>query len=565
MIDMSIFWSVNTKVLLISSLFLALTACNNDENNANSNHDTSTNTPQLEGSKFRVTPYIQNPSSDAMTVIWFSENKVAGELTVDGVGTFKSQPEEAKNLYYSEGEIEYIHGATNYGKLHIGTPAGQAPVLPYKHLIRVTGLSANKRYSYSVRQGTDKVFTSQFKTSPQFGARQAVSFVVMSDMETEPNSTQSFVSWGANAIQINGWKLLTDPATVNRLYPLDQTSGYKQTLNYATKMKPDLWLIAGDLVERGGRQIDWDEFWRHASGEWGTLASSAVIVPALGNHENYWHPTEKSYSPASVMRAYDKWSSYWDLPKNDASEERYNKRFYRMDYGPVTIITLDSSNGNDSDASQDTNLHIDGRASKVPDFNPGSEQWNWAVKQLAEAQSKGQIIFVQWHHNAYGTGVHSMASGNDAQEDSQSGIPMRVYHTLMKQYGVVAVFSGHDELLETVELDGIHYWDVGISGDGLRGPGSGDYVPFELLPKQAQNTHWSAHGDSQEVWRDKKLVSGGKHYGFVHVEVKPTTNNRFDIIIQPKYSLPLMDTNGNLTGKFEELNYEKTIHVNKAF
>ena len=527
--------------------------------------------PVSKASNFVVFPYLQNPAADAMTIMWFSDNDVVGELEIEGVGTFKSQPKLATDLDYSQGEIDYIHGEKNFGKIHATLSKGEKPVLPYQHIVRVTGLTANTAYVYRVQQGnTQASFESEFKTAPASGQIAPVKFVVMSDMETEPESTQKSVKWAANSIKINGWKLATDPSTASRDYLVDQTTGYKQTLAYAAKSKPAFWLIAGDLVEKGGRQLDWDEFWRHAAGEWGTLASTAAILPALGNHENYWHPTVSGgYVPDAVKRSYNKWKSYWDVPSNQAkTDARYESRYYRVDYGPVTIITLDSSNGDDSDMSKDTNLMINGQDAHVPDFNYGSEQWQWAVSELADARAKGQVIFVQWHHMAYGTGVHSLTSGTKGianNEDNQSGLPMRVYHDLMKQYDVAAVFSGHNELLETVELDGVHYWDVGISGDGLRGPGyypTTSYVPFDLLPTQAQQSHWSAHGDSQEMWVGQKLIDGGKHYGFVEVDVKPTANHaEYEIVIRPKYSLPVVDDAGKFTGEFKERVYDKVLRI----
>lgn len=577
--------SKKNKLLLSVCIATFLTACGSDSNDQAAvvlpETPTTPVTPneQEEPAKevvvegdFRVKPYLQNPSHDAMTVIWFSGSEKPGDLVVDGFGTFKSEPTQAVDLSYTESEVNYIHDATkNLGEIHKNAIEGQAPTLPYRHLIRVTGLDANKTYKYKVNQAGN-VFEAEFKTAPKVGDRTAVKFVVMSDMETEPESTSKKVKWASNALKINGWKLATDPASKDRDYLIDQTTGFKQTLNYAAKMSPDFWMIAGDLVEKGGRQLDWDEFWRHSAGEWGTLASRTPILPALGNHENYWQPEGAGYGPGAVKRSYERWRTYWDLPKNNALNSEHDKRYYRMDYGPVTILTLDSSNGDDSDYAKDTNLSIDGAASNVPDFNAGSEQWQWAVSQLAEARSKGQVIFVQWHHMAYGTGVHSLTSGKAGianNEDNQSGLPMRVYHDLMKEYGVTAVFSGHNELLETVELDGVHYWDVGIAGDGLRGPGyypTTNYVPFELLPAAAQKTHWSAHGDSQEMWSGQKMIEGGKHYGFVDVQVIPlAASNEYEIVIRPRYSLPVVDQMGVFMNKFEERSYSKEIRVKKKF
>ena len=552
------------------SLSALLTACGGSSSNSSTLPDTTPPTQEVAATAFRVLPYLQNPTDSAITVVWFTDTDVPGELQIDGVGTYTSTPEQAVALTYGDSEVAYIHGDRNFGETHADVAAGEAPALPYKHAIRVDGLMAATAYAYTVRQpGAESSFSAQFTTAPATGQRTAVRFVAMSDMETEPESTNKAVGWAASALAVGGDKLDTDPATYSRLYPVDQTVGYMATLRYAQQRQPDFWVIAGDLVEKGGRQLDWDEFWRHSAGEWGTLASTTPIFPALGNHENYWHPNPKDsgYNPGAVMLSYDKYSTYWDLPANQGSDERYEKRYYRVDYGPVTLITLDSSNGDDSDPSKDTNLYMDGPASRVPDFNQYSEQWHWALRELADAQAKGQIIIVQFHHTAFGTGVHSLVSGSAGianNEDEQSGRPMRIYHELFTRYGVTAVISGHDELLEYVRLDGVHYWDVGFAGDGLRGPGYAPittYVPFDLLPPEAQATHWSAHGDAPEVWNGPQLIDGGKHYGFLEVEVRPVGEYDYELVMTPRYAFPLMDPSGTATGEFDFRQYNKVVKV----
>lgn len=470
---------------VMCAMMTTLVGCNDDDNTV-----AVVEPPQqlAPATHYRVYPYLQNPTEDAITIMWLSEDDQAVTVSVDGVGEFKSQPMMAKDLNYSPAEVAYIHGEKNFGKIFADLEQDQAPTLPYQHRIRVTGLQADTQYTYRVGSDQAEPFVAQFKTAPLPQSRSAINFVVMADMETEPESTQKTVAWAANATALGGWKLASDPSTYQRQYLVDQTQGYQQTLKYAASLAPRLWLIAGDLVEKGGRQLDWDEFWRHAAGEWGQLASSTPILPVLGNHENYWHPSEGGYSAAAARRAYDKW----------------------------------------------------------------------------------QIIFVQWHHMAYGTGVHSLISGTAGianNQDSQSGLAMRVYHELMRQYGVTAVFSGHNELLETVTLDGVHYWDVGIAGDGLRGPGyvpTTDYVPFDLLPEQAQATHWSAHGDANEVWQGSRLVAGGKHYGFLHVKVEPSTAGQYRVIFEPRYSLPVSNAKGQATGEFSQEIYDHVIQVNVA-
>lgn len=556
--------------LIIAASGTLLTACLDSGSSSSSRNDTPPPAQEVHAdTRVLVAPYLQNPTASDISIIWFTDTDVPGEVAVEGVGSFASQPEQAVTLDYGDSEVAYIHGESNFGAIHAGLEAGTAPPVAYRHLVRINGLAAGTSYLYEVRQpgsGADAMAAS-FRTAPASNERASVRFLAMSDMETEPESTDKPVAWAASARAVGGARLDTDPATYNRMYPVDQTTGYRANIQYAIERQPDFWVIAGDLVEKGGRQLDWDEFWRHAAGEWSTFASSTPIFPALGNHENYWHPEGGSYSPPAVMRSYDKWNAYWELPRNFAADERHEKRYYRVDYGPVTLVTLDSSNGDDSDPTKDTNLMIDGEQSRVPDFNRTSEQWQWAVKELADAQAKGQVIFVQFHHTPFGTGVHSYPSGSagiPAGEDNQSGQPMRIYHELFERYGVTAVLAGHDELLEYVEMDGVHYWDVGFAGDGLRGPGyapSNTYVPFDLLPEQAQQTHWSAHGDAPEIWEGKQLIDGGKHYGFLEVEVRPSGDHDYQVVMTPRYVFPLMDEEGVATGEFAHRQYNKVVRV----
>ncbi|MDO6442236.1 FN3 domain-containing metallophosphoesterase family protein [Marinobacter sp. 2_MG-2023] len=560
--------------LALALAITSLTGCFNgsgssSDSNESPTPDSSENDEPsvVADSRYYALPYLQNPAPTEMTVTWFSDSDKPGTLAVNGIGEFASNPELADSLTYGASEIEYIHGDQNFSSIHSYATEGAAPAPNYKHSVRVTQLTPETSYQYSVDQPGADTFASEFKTAPMTGSREAVRFIAMSDMETEPESTQKTVRWTANALAVGGEKLGTDPDTYTRQYPVDQTEGYKANLGYAATRGPDFWVIAGDLVEKGGRQLDWDEFWRHSAGEWGTLASTTPIFPTLGNHENYWHPEAPGYNAQASMLSYDKWNTYWDLPTNYATDERYEKRYYRADYGPVTLISLDSSNGNDDDPSQDTNLMINGVESRVPDFNPGSEQWNWAIRELADAQAQGQIIFVQFHHTAFGTGVHSLPSGSAGianGEDSQSGVPMRAYKELFERYGVTAVLSGHDELLEYVRINGVHYWDVGFAGDGLRGPGyppTTTYVPFDQLPAEAQETHWSVHGDVPEMWNGNQLIDGGKHYGFLEVDVRPSGDYGYEVVMTPRYVFPITDGNGEPTGEFDHRQYNKVVRV----
>ena len=88
---------LSSSILLV--LFTTLVGCNDDK--------AQVTTPQVETplaaqTQYRVYPYLQNPSHDAMSILWLSEDDQPVTVMVEGIGTFKSQPVLAKNLDYSE-------------------------------------------------------------------------------------------------------------------------------------------------------------------------------------------------------------------------------------------------------------------------------------------------------------------------------------------------------------------------------------------------------------------------------------------------------------------------------
>lgn len=82
-----------------------------------------------------------------------------------------------------------------------------------------------------------------------------------------------------------------------------------------------------------------------------------------------------------------------------------------------------------------------------------------------------------------------------------------------------------------------------------------------MLLEVAQATHWSAHGDADEVWQGQRLVAGGKHYGFLHVKVEPTTMGQYQVVFEPRYSLPVTDALGKTTGEFKTEIYDHVVKV----
>jgi hypothetical protein len=491
---------------------------------------------------FRVKPYLIAPEPHAVTVVWFSDDDSPGILTLaskDGPRQFTSTPSSADALTYHPAELDLLAQDVD-------------PSVPYKHMIRVTGLIHDKRYAYKVEQGGQMHEATLFASpSPE----DAVRFIVFADCETEPESTGKPTNWpqpGGDA---------------DRVYVADQTDGFKQNLRVIQGRAPGFIAFAGDLTQSGGEQRDWDEFWRHLSGSYGTPASSIPIVAAPGNHDAYGGPNKfGKFGADGNQRANAKFRTYFETAHD---KHHPPQGYHRMDYGPITLISLDSTNGLPDSTDRDTNWLLTGR-DHGHDFNPGSHQYRWLEEQLADAQKRSMFTFVQFHHVPYSVGPHGFPAGDDGHshgQDNQSGIPMRVLTPLFIRYGVDAVFAGHDEMYEHSVIRGgvehlpgpdeqtpkqtrphdLHVWDVGIAGDGLRGPFFG---PGGRHQGFGDNEHqvFLADQDAPEVWDGKRLVSGGKHYGHLEVNVSQNPSGQWQAILTPAYVFPMMNEHGEVTG-----------------
>jgi hypothetical protein len=477
-------------------------------------------------SEFVVLPYLQNPAPTAMTVLWFTADNTPGSLEVEtpqGPWRATSEPELAETLRDNPWKAER-------------EPPHTGPV--FRHRVRVTGLSPGTKYRYRLSQ-RGEIFEGSLRTAPS--ADSSVRLIFYADSETEPeSSTTPPVDWPA---PIGAQR----PAGRTR-YLVNQTEGYRQNLAQIERREPDLISVVGDLVETGGEQRDWEEFWKHNAGDYGQLASRVPLLAALGNHENY-AGAGGGYSAEGANFATAKFLTYFEFPNNGASRREHVGRYYRLDYGPVSLLCLDSSDGGPHQTEHDTNFNL--VASHAPDFNPGSEQYAWLERELAEARRRSRFVFVQFHHTMFGSGPHSVPLGHP-NFSGQSGRAMRCLLPLLMKHGVDAVFSGHDELWERSEATGeqvladgttrrhtLVCYDVGIGGDGLRGPAEGFENP---------GRRFLAHDDAPEVWRGPQLVSGGKHYGHLEVNVAPGESGGWQAELLPVYVFPVTDEQGTVTG-----------------
>ena len=544
-------------------------------------------------SDFRVLPYLQNPTSDAITINWFTPVATTGQLMVTGPGlalpiTSVSAPLLMPELGYNlPGEDAATPAANDQRVIHNGLPA-----LNFKHSVRVTGLQPATEYTYTVTQGTT-VFTRSFRTAPLASTTQPIRLAVFSDSETLVSGRTRFREWatGAQAPGSTGRPAGTGRGRNN--YLLTETAGYIENIKLIDSRNPDLVVMPGDLIEgtASEHQRRWDEFWRHNAGEYDDLLSKRALVAAIGNNCIFLGSAPGVQGTNErIRRARQQWSAYFDFPAS--ADPAYQDLYHRTDFGPITILTLCSVKAVEEanhmvapavgTASSDTiaaRLNRDTNRAwfnilypfgDIPDFNAGTHQWNWAVSQLEQARTENRIVFVQWHHTPFSRGVHG-----SSVTSTQSGEAMRIYLPLMEQYAVAGVFCGHSEVAERSFIDtnndgrGINLWDVGFAGDGLRGiedaPGA-TTAPVTAWrntePGFVMNPYsvWTADRSEPELWSGNQLLAGGKHYGHLDVQVLPHGDGTYTVAIQPWYIFPLNagDSGFTITG-FEPRRYNDRV------
>jgi len=133
---------------------------------------------------FRVYPYLQNPSPDGITVIWFSNFNISGQLSYreegkTGSSVVTTVPQQVPYLAYSQWENDRFFG-------------GSAPSSPFRHRVRLENLWSHTEYEYTVNQG-NSTFTSTFSTAPAGNA--SIRVIFYADSETEPESVNNFTDW----------------------------------------------------------------------------------------------------------------------------------------------------------------------------------------------------------------------------------------------------------------------------------------------------------------------------------------------------------------------------------
>ena len=527
---------------------------------------------------FSVTPYVQHPATNAMSLIWFTKEEGVAKVTWQKEdrreGAAETFPARLAPQIAGEAITAGVWAEALTNNVYAGE--GTSTTFLYRHRIRLTGLETGTRYRYTVELDNGVSYSNTFRTAP--GKDSSVRFIYYNDSETEPGN-KCTTDW-------------TDPATGNnRTYYITKNTGYASNIVHMVKREPDLFVIAGDLAAKGGLQKNWDEFWKHNAGGNGIgyndPAGSIPIMAAIGNHDLQdaeKEPAQHPKLPTSCENwgggesALERYLSYFEYEPNGVKYEigdgetfagndrDRSQMFHRLDYGPVTLIFLDTNNGDDSVYERDTNTGLfrdpDNRygmpAGRSPDFNPGSKQYAWLTNNLADAQAKSKFTFVVNHHCPYSVGYHNRTNVTEGGE-WLSARAVRILGEAMIRYGVDGWLCGHDEMVEHSQISGmetlpdgttrpktVDIFDMGTAGDGLRG----QQMTAEDNPKEV----WRAHRDAPEVWNNGVLVDGGKHYGHMEVNVEQATDGRWKCTLTPVYIFV-----NSATGPFERRVYDDVV------
>jgi hypothetical protein len=160
-------------------------------------------------------------------------------------------------------------------------------------------------------------------------------------------------------------------------------------------INPDFYLHVGGLVFDGSDLAAWDDFFHFE----GNLMSRVTMFPALGESEG----------------AHYNYFRIFHLPNNE--------RWYSFDYGNAHFVCL----------------QIDGQG----DASPGSEQYQWLERDLANSDKLWKFVFFSYPPYSYGP----VGSKPEA----------RHVHSLFVNYGVEMVFSGNDRNYQRFLVDGVTY------------------------------------------------------------------------------------------------------------
>ena len=186
-------------------------------------------------------------------------------------------------------------------------------------------------------------------------------------------------------------------------------AAHRKIVQRIASFKPSAVFRVGDIVNDGNDPDLWKQFKDISK----PLLSTTVYYPALGNHERN--------SPL-----------YFDTFRS-----LNGRRWYSVDRDGIHFIVLDSNSS----------------------LRQESEQYNWLASDLRSVKEDIKYKIALFHHPLFGVG-----EGHVADEKGLKPVLL----PLFREYGVSAVFSGHEHSYQRYEYDGIYFIVTGGGGSVLR-------------------------------------------------------------------------------------------------
>jgi hypothetical protein len=141
--------------------------------------------------------------------------------------------------------------------------------------------------------------------------------------------------------------------------------------------------------------------------------------------------------------------------------------YYGFTWGDVLFLALNVTGYTLTDQA------IGSKIGRADDWILGERQSAWLLEQLSYSKQKWKLILI--HHTVGGNAGDDLntrygrGGGRAARVAEQAQI-----HALMKQFGVQALFYGHDHVFTDEVVDGIHYVCAGSAGGALEVRPGGD-------------------------------------------------------------------------------------------
>jgi len=310
----------------------------------------------VQAAAMRKGPYLLYPGDNTeMTVLW--------QLDETAVCTLQWGLDEM----YSVGDVN----SSEYGDDH-------------QHKFTISGLSPGSKYCYRVVLGAEE-HAGTFVAAPDVNAT-SLKFLAYGDTRTFPEDHNR-----VNAAMVDAFEV--DP-------------------NYQT-----LTLLAGDWVQTGKDEADWDEqFFDPMYVDCHYMQANLPINGCGGNHD-------------MGKLVYKK---YWPYPYVDGL-------YWSFDYGPAQFIIIDQY---------------------TESYDDGSVQLAWIANELKT--STKQWKFLHLHEPGYSAGGHTCDEDDDMVRE--------LIQPLCEQYGVDIVFAGHNHYYARCGVNGVKHITTGGGGAPLKEP-----------------------------------------------------------------------------------------------